>query len=80
MQVLLEQSEDRLILSIEKSLLNDSPIQPGSLVDVSLVDDKIVIEPARRSKYRIEDLMAGVTPENLPEKIDFGPPVGKELL
>lgn len=80
MQVLLEQSEDRLIFSIEKSLLGASPIQPGSLVDVSLVDDKIVIEPARRSKYRIEDLMAGVTDENLPEKIDFGPPIGKELL
>jgi len=80
MQVLLEQSEDRLIFSIDKSLLGDSPIQPGSLVDVSFVDDRLIIEPARRSKYRIEDLMAGVTAENLPEKIDFGPPVGKELL
>lgn len=80
MQVLLEPSEDRLILSIDKSLFSASPIQPGSLVDVSFVDDKIVIAPARRSKYRIEDLMAGVTDENLPEKIDFGPPIGKELL
>lgn len=80
MQVLLEQSEDRLILSIPKSSVSASPITPGSLVEVSLVDDKIVLAPARRSRYRIEDLMAGVTDENMPEKIDFGPPVGKELL
>ena len=80
MQVLLEQSEDRLILSIPKSLVGASLITPGSLVDVSFVDDKIVLAPVRRSKYKIEDLMAGVTDENQPEKIDFGPPVGKELL
>ncbi len=80
MQVLLEQSEDRLIFSIAKSLVETSPIMPGSLVELSLIDDKIVLAPARRSKYRIEDLMAGVTDENLPEKIDFGPPVGRELL
>lgn len=80
MQVLLEQSEDRLILSIPKSLVGASSIRPGSLVDVTLVDDKIVLAPVRRSRYRIEDLMVGVTDENMPEKIDFGPPVGKELL
>ena len=80
MQVLLEQSEDQLILSIPKSFVSASPITPGSLVEVSLVDDKIILAPARRSRYRIEDLMAGVTDENLPEKIDFGPPIGKELL
>lgn len=80
MHVLLEQSEDRLILSIPKSVVSASSIMPGSLVEVSLIDDKIVLAPARRSRYRIEDLMAGVTDENMPEKIDFGPPVGKELL
>lgn len=80
MQVLLEQSEDRLILSIPKSLVSLSPIQPGSLVELSLVDDKIVLAPARRSKYDIDELMDQVTDENLPEKIDFGPPAGRELL
>ncbi len=80
MQVLLEQSEDRLILSIPKSLVETSSITPGSLVELSLVDDKIVLAPARRSKYDIDELMDQVTDENLPEKIDFGLPIGRELL
>ncbi len=80
MQVLLEKSEDRLILSIPKSLVSLSPILPGSLVELSLIDDKIILTPARRSKYDIDELMDQVTDDNLPEKIDFGPPVGREFL
>ena len=34
----------------------------------------------RRSKYTIEELMAGVTDENIHPAVDWGPDVGKEIL
>jgi predicted RNase H-like HicB family nuclease len=32
----------------------------------------------RKSKYRLEELVSKIAPENLYGEIDFGPPVGKE--
>ena len=34
----------------------------------------------RRSKYTIEELLAGVTDENIHPAVDWGPDVGKEIL
>ena len=79
MQVVLEEAEDRVILSLPKSFFSTSPMTPGSLVDVSLADDKIVLAPARRSKYTTEELLAGVTDDNIHPETDWGPPVGKEV-
>jgi antitoxin MazE len=40
---------------------------------------RIVIEPVRNTKeYDLEQLLAGITPENLHSEVDFGPAVGKE--
>ena len=64
-----------------------SPNEPHHTIEELLegmtadhLHEEIRVSPLRRSKYKIEDLMARVTEENLPDKIDFGPPVGRELL
>ena len=76
----VEETEKGLAVILPDEVVHGSQLSAGSSIDLKVSDDKIQIVPVRRSKYRIEDLMAGVTDENLPEKIDFGPPVGKELL
>jgi antitoxin MazE len=41
---------------------------------------RIVIEPQkRRRRYTIEELVDGITDDNIHEEIDFGPPVGNEF-
>ncbi|MGL5063021.1 MAG: AbrB/MazE/SpoVT family DNA-binding domain-containing protein [Microcoleus sp.] len=30
-------------------------------------------------RYKLDEMIAGITPENRHEEIDFGPPVGKEF-
>ena len=40
--------------------------------------DVTVVPPMTREKYALDDLLAGITPENIHECIDFGRPVGKE--
>jgi antitoxin MazE len=49
-------------------------------VQVSARGDAIVIEPARRQRYRLDELLAGITPRTKHDAADFGPAVGKERL
>lgn len=48
-------------------------------VEVRAENGRIVIEPAAPT-YTLEDLLAGIFPENLHGEQDFGLPQGKELL
>jgi antitoxin component of MazEF toxin-antitoxin module len=52
-------------------------VQEGEQVELTIRGDQVEISAARR--YRLEDLVSQITPDNQPEPIEF-PPVGKELL
>lgn len=41
---------------------------------------RIVIEPAKTVGYTLEALVSGINDKNLHLEVDFGPPVGRELL
>jgi antitoxin MazE len=45
---------------------------------VSVVDGGLVIQPAERSVYSLNDLLREVTPENVHRETDTGPAVGGE--
>jgi antitoxin MazE len=47
-------------------------------VDVREEAGRIVIEPVRLTEYRLDDLLAQITPENLHGEVEFGHPIGKE--
>lgn len=40
---------------------------------------RIVRVPVREEKYKLEDLLKGITEDNLHEEIDFGKPERKEF-
>jgi antitoxin MazE len=48
-------------------------------VSVKVLCGKIIIEPANRKEYKLEELVAGITTDNSHAKSDFGKPVGKEV-
>lgn len=49
-------------------------------VDIREEGGRIVIEPIRTSESYLAHLLADITPQNLHAEVDFGVPVGKELL
>lgn len=49
-------------------------------VDVREQDGQIIIEPIRLDKVDLAQLLSGITPQNLHEGVEFGDPVGRELL
>ena len=48
-------------------------------VEVRAENGRVIIEPAA-PLYSLDDLLAGITPENRHVEIDIGPPQGREML
>ena len=49
-------------------------------VTIKATKGRIVIEPSETLNFKLEDLVAGITRQNVHEKADFGGPVGREAL
>jgi antitoxin MazE len=64
-------------LRIPKSLAEDTGIEVGTTVDLTVRDGKLVISPARR-RYALGDLLRRVTRKNSHSEIDSGDPTGRE--
>lgn len=54
-------------------------LKPNTSVHLSIVGDSIVVCPTLRPRLRLDDLLAGVTDDNLHGETDMGPPVGREI-
>lgn len=70
-----------LAVRIPKSFAEDVGIYSESEVQLSLVEGQLVITPIVKAEpiYRLEDLLAGITEDNLHGEIDFGASVGDEV-
>jgi antitoxin MazE len=66
-------------IRIPAGLLADARLVLDEEVDVREEAGRIVIEPTRRKEYRLEELLAGITPKNQHQHVEFGLPVGKEV-
>ncbi len=49
-------------------------------VTIKATKGRIVIEPADKLEFKLEDLLAGITRQNCHAAVDFGRPVGREAL
>lgn len=67
-----------LALRIPKTFATETALADGSEVDLALEDGRLVVTPVAESPVLLEDLLAGITPENLHGEIDTGPSVGAE--
>ena len=68
-----------LAVRIPKLLAEESKLSQGSVVNIRLVKGRLVIEPAPRPSYCLDELLDGVTPKNRHGQIDTGGPVGREV-
>jgi antitoxin MazE len=66
---------------IPASTLAAAGLKIDDPVEVRGEDGKVVIEKASNAldEPTLEELIAGITPDNRHEAIDWGPPVGKEI-
>ncbi len=67
-----------LALRIPKTFARDAQLENNSLVEMSFVDGEIVIKPVTIRSWTLEQLLAGVTKNNLHAEIETGDAVGRE--
>ena len=79
MKARIQKWGNSLALRIPKSFAAHSNIEQGSVVDLSLDNGRMIVEPEKEQKYSLEELLAQVTRNNLHSEIDFGEAVGKEV-
>jgi antitoxin MazE len=64
---------------IPASVMAAAGLRIGQMVEVCAVDGRVLVEPLRTPAYRLDDLLAEMTPETFPDAVDFGPVVGREV-
>jgi antitoxin MazE len=66
-----------LAVRIPDACAQDMKLVEGMLLEVSLVDGGLLLRP-RAKEYTLEELVAGITPENVHGETDWGEAVGRE--
>ena len=61
-----------------RSFAAETALELGSEIDLALVDGRLIITPIAEPAYRLDDLLARITPENLHGEADTGPGIGAE--
>ena len=67
-----------LAVRLPKQVLEQAGLAEGVAVELVVESGAVVLRPTK-PRYSIDQLIAGITPENLPESFDDAP-VGRELL
>ena len=66
-----------LAIRIPQALAIEAGLEKDAEIELSVINGRLIIE--RTPKYTLEELLAGVTPENLHAETDTGDPVGNEV-
>jgi antitoxin MazE len=78
MQVTLKKWGNSPSVRIPAAIMKAARLQVNAKVDVREENGRIIIEPVREDN--LADLVAGITPDNLHDEVNFGAAVGNEAL
>jgi antitoxin MazE len=67
-----------LAVRIPKAFADEMKLGENSSVQMMLEDGALIIKPDDESKWSLEELLAGVTEENIHAEWETGEPAGKE--
>jgi len=67
-----------LAVRIPRVLAELVELSDGRAVELGVEDGTMIVQPARKRRYTLDELVAGITDENRHEEIGTGPSVGNE--
>lgn len=59
-----------LALRIPQHILQEIELVEGAKVDLVVIDGNLVVKPRSRQRYSLDELVDGITPENLHSEIE----------
>ena len=79
MRVSVKKWGNSAAVRIPRAVLEATQLQLDEEVDIREEAGRIVIEPVRDKTYKLDDLLKGITKDNIHGEIDFGLPEGNEV-
>jgi antitoxin MazE len=79
MQVRVQRWGNSLALRIPKPFAVDCGVHDGSVLELNVIDGKMVLTAPRPSAYTLDELLSGVRTANLHHEVDTGQPAGREI-
>lgn len=80
MRVIVKKWGNSASVRIPTGIMESAHLVLDDPVDIREEGGRIIIEPIRTNECDLAHLLAEITPENLHTEVDFGAPVGNELL
>lgn len=67
-------------IRIPATLMKAAHLNMDEAITIHEENGRLIIEPIRPNSYRLAQLIAGITEDNLHTEVDFGAATGKEAL
>lgn len=80
MHVIIKKWGNSASIRIPTTIMQATHLQLNQSVDIREENGCIIIKPIKQKKLSLKKLLDNITPDNLHNEIDFGPPTGKEHL
>ncbi|HTH97626.1 MAG TPA: AbrB/MazE/SpoVT family DNA-binding domain-containing protein [Stellaceae bacterium] len=80
MQVLIKKWGNSASVRLPAAIMEAAKLSLDQPVDVREEGGRIIIEPIKPTGFDLEELLAGITDDNIHAEVDTGRPVGKERL
>jgi len=80
MQATIKKWGNSPALRISSLIMELAQLSVDQTVNINVVKGKIIVEPIAPENTRLEDLLAGITLDNIHGEESFGQPVGNENL
>lgn len=78
MEVRVQKWGNSLAVRLPKPVAKDAMLEDGSIVNLRVINGKIVAEPVG-PRYALADLLRAVKKNNLHGEVETGPPLGREV-
>jgi antitoxin MazE len=79
MQTKIQRWGNSLGLRIPRSFAEETGVEAGSQVDLSVRDGDLIVRATKRRTYRLSELLKKITAKNLHNEVDAGEPMGREV-
>jgi antitoxin MazE len=68
-----------LAIRIPSSVIQDLALSENSSVQITSNGVVATIQPKKRKRATLNELVTAITPDNIHNEVDWGKPVGKEI-
>jgi antitoxin MazE len=79
MKIKIQKWGNSLAVRIPKAFARETEIHENEFVNLSIQENKIVIEPVEQNDYSLDDLVSGINKNNLHGEVNSGKNVGNEV-